>query len=111
MPDILELRGGCAAKGGNKLRNTIAFVLALILVSLMLCSCATDKGVLDVDEHGKRFKEVYSDSEYYIVVDMDTGVEYAVSNVLYNRGTFTMLCDRYGNPYIYPAFDAKEDKP
>lgn len=88
------------------MRKTIDFVLALILIALMLCSCATNECTLDVDGHGKRFELIEADSQYSVYVDMDTGVEY----VKFNTGAAAII-DSYGNPYIYPAFDAREDKP
>ena len=92
----------------NKVLKAVTALLAVVLLIILLSGC-TQKTALD-DGHDKRFKEVYSDLDYYIVVDMDTGVEYAVSDGPHNQGTFTMLCDSYGNPYIYPAFDAREDR-
>ena len=92
------------------MRKTIAFVLALILVALMLCSCSTNKGTMDVDGHGKRFQVIERHPSftepYTILVDMETGVEYVC---FFNSGS--VLVDSYGNPILYPAFDAREDKP
>lgn len=93
----------------SKVLKAVTALLAVVLLIVLLSGCA-QKTALE-DEHDERFKEIYRDFGYYIVVDMDTGVEYVVSNGSYNRGTFTMLCDSYGNPYVYPAFDAREDKP
>lgn len=91
------------------IKRITAFTLALILIALLLCGC----GKVDAPEdgRGKRFMTVCEDYDFEIVVDTETGVEYAVSRGVYNHGTFTLLVDSYGNPYLYPAFDAREDRP
>lgn len=91
------------------MKKLIAFLLFLVFAATLLCGC-TKQTTLD-EGHGKRFETIYKDAISYVVVDMETGVEYAVSRGSYNAGTFTMLCDSNGNPYIYPAFDAREDRP
>ena len=48
-----------------------------------------------------RFVTLSCSTNYYIVYDKETMVQYAVSNGSYNRGTFVMLVDKDGKPLIY----------
>lgn len=93
------------------MKKTIAFIIALIMVAVLLCGC----GKVDTPDagHDKRFKflnddETIGNNVYLnVVVDTKTGVEYVWSA----RGFMCPIIDSYGNPYIYPAFDAREDRP
>ena len=88
--------------------RVIMFTVATILVAALLSGCGhPNTGTLE--GHGKRFEVIYSSANFRVVVDTETGVEYAVSGGAYNCGTFTMLYDSYGNPYVFPGFDARED--
>lgn len=93
------------------MKRIIVFALSLILAALVLCGCGKQTNSGALEGQGKRFEVIYKDVISYVVVDTETGVEYAVSRGSYNAGTFTMLYDSYGNPYIYPGFDAREDRP
>lgn len=85
------------------------FAVATVLVAALLSGCGKTVDTSALDGHGKRFEVIYKDTVCYVVVDTETGVEYAVSRGTYNGGNFTMLCDSYGNPYVFPGFDARED--
>lgn len=80
-------------------------LLALLAIIIILCGCGKKP------EESTRFLVIVSEPGYTVMVDTETGVEYAVSRGTYNGGNFTMLCDSYGNPYVFPGFDAREDKP
>ena len=72
-------------------------IVALILGIICLTGCS-----VKTDSNSARF--VYIDSSGYcfdIVYDRTTGVEYAVSNGIYNGGTVTLLVDAEGFPLIY----------
>ena len=49
------------------------------------------------------FKVIYTNDRlnYYVVYDVETNVEYVVSNGLNNEGTFTMCVDSTGKPKLY----------
>lgn len=71
--------------------------LFLFAVLLCLCSCGKDDG---------RFITVNRGFYGSVRVDTQTGVEYIEKN-----GWYVQLLDSYGNPLIYPGFDAREDRP
>lgn len=93
------------------MKKTIAFIIALIMVALLLCGC----GKVDTPDNGhdKRFMFLNDDGTIdgnvylRVVVDTKTGVEYVWSA----RCFMCPIIDSYGKPYIYPAFDAREDAP
>ena len=49
------------------------------------------------------FKVIYTDImlRYHVVYDVETNVEYMVSNGVNNRSTFTMRVDSTGKPMLY----------
>lgn len=49
------------------------------------------------------FKIIYTDKRlrYYVVYDVETNVEYMVSNGANNRGTFVMRVDSTGKPKLH----------
>ena len=80
-------------------------IAILLLLALLLCGCG--KSSLNVKEHhGKRFERIAEYDDCDILVDMETGVEYCRYGYW-----FSVMLDSYGNPLIYPGFDAREDKP
>ena len=48
-------------------------------------------------------KVIYTDNmlRYHVIYDVETNVEYMVSNGVNNRGTFTMRVDSTGKPMLY----------
>lgn len=92
------------------MKKTAIFTLALFLAAVLLCGC----GKVDTPDNGhdNRFMFLNDDGTIdgnvylHVVVDTKTGVEYVWSA----RGFMCPIIDSYGNPYIYPAFDAREDK-
>lgn len=69
-------------------------ILAVILIS---CSSSTEANARNAD----RFEFIQSTSWCDIIVDIETGVEYAVSTGTYNRGSMTVLVDETGKPMIW----------
>ena len=67
----------------------------ILLVALLLSGCTS--GPIDAS----RFMQVEAQSDWVVVADKETGVMYAVSDGLYNRGQFTLLVDADGKPLIY----------
>lgn len=77
-----------------------AIVLFGILVFLFnIAIVGFDSEVEAADED--RFVTLSYDTNYYIVYDKETMIQYAVSNGNHNRGTFVMLVDKDGKPLIY----------
>lgn len=87
------------------MKKTIAI---LLLLALLLCGCG--RSVFAVKEHhGKRFEVVAKYDDCDILVDIETGVEYAVKHSGYCDG-ISVLLDGYGNPLLWEGFDAREDR-
>lgn len=77
-------------------------LITILLLSLMLVGCGTSNeanfgGIFEES----RFEIVEVDSCWYVVVDRETRVMYAVSTGTYNCGTFTLLVDADGYPLIW----------
>lgn len=80
------------------MKRLLAFALALLACVLLLASCKKQ-------EDSGRFLVADEGLTYSIIVDTRSGVEYIV------KGTdIEPLIDSYGNPMIYSAFDAREDR-
>lgn len=88
------------------MKKLIAFLLFLALAATILCGCGWNHSISANENNDGRMLLIYNDGFSSILVDTETGVEY-ISRA--NCGTCVMV-DSYGNPYIYPAFDAREDR-
>lgn len=83
-------------------------IAILLLLALLLCGCGNS--AFDVQEHhGKRFEVVAKYDDCDILVDMETGAEYAMKHSAY-CDVITVLLDSYGKPILFPGFDAREDR-
>lgn len=69
-------------------------VLLILAVMLISCSSGTEVNARNAD----RFELIQSTSWCDVVVDTETGVEYAVSTGTYNWGNMTVLVDETGKP-------------
>lgn len=76
-------------------------VIAILLVLLMLVGCGKTEKAESESGLGKRFVTIETAWTYLIVADRETGVMYAVSNGMYNCGTFTLLVDEDGSPMLW----------
>lgn len=76
-------------------------VIAILLVLLMLVGCGKNERAESESGLGKRFVTIETAWTYLIVADRETGVMYAVSNGMYNCGTFTLLVDEDGSPMLW----------
>ncbi len=75
-------------------------LLSIILIALFVCGCArTEKAEGYTDK--SRFIVVEQAANWWVVVDKDTNVMYAVSCGYYNSGTFTLLVDSDGKPLLW----------
>lgn len=89
------------------MKKAIAIILAVLTI-FALIALLTSCGHADTDAldgHGKRFVSIESAFGYEVYVDTETGVEW-----LKMGGICRPIIDSYGKPYIYPAFDAREDR-
>lgn len=78
------------------MKRIITFFLC-VLFAFALTGCG--------DGQESRFKLIEVGDWYNVYVDLETGVEYI------RRGSdIEPLIDSYGRPYIYPAFDSREDR-
>lgn len=74
-------------------------LIAMLILAVMLISCSSST---EANAHNAdRFELIQSTSYCDVVVDTETGVEYAVSTDKYNWGNMTVLVDADGNPLIY----------
>ena len=74
-------------------------LIVMLILSVMLISCSAST---EADARGEdRFEFIQSTSWCDVIVDTETGVEYAVSTGIYNCGTMTLLVDEAGNPLIW----------
>lgn len=76
-------------------------VIAILLILLLLVGCGKTTRAESESGEDKRFVTIETAWTYLIVADRETGVMYAVSNGVYNCGTFTLLVDKDGNPLIW----------
>ena len=82
----------------------IVFLVLMITLLLMLCSCGTMSKIDVKSNENKvertRFIKIESYGYGSIVVDSETNVEYWMSEGAYNSGTLTVLIDESGHPKI-----------
>ena len=82
-----------------------ACIVALSVI--MLTGCGSE-GAFSYDEEPSenRFKVLDGEisDNFYVAYDTVTGIEYSVSNGLYNHGTLTVLVDAGGKPLIYEGW-------
>lgn len=76
-------------------------IVIALLALMLLTGCAKVESAKTEPVNVSRFQEVEQTCTWRVVVDMETGVMYAVSLGGYNAGTFTLLVDAEGNPLIY----------
>lgn len=78
-------------------------VFIIALSAIMLAGCGKSE-----EQENKRFKKLDGGigitDDFYIAYDTETGIEYAVSNGVYNHGTLTVLVDADGKPLIYEGW-------
>ena len=74
-------------------------LIAMLILAVMLISCSssTEADARNAD----RFELIQSTSWCDIIVDTETGVEYAVSTGAYNWRNMTVLVDETGKSMIW----------
>ena len=73
--------------------------MVLIGLAMIFAGCSGEKA--EASDKSRFMKIEGSSFEWSIYADRETGVMYAVSNGVYNHGTFTLLVDANGDPLIY----------
>lgn len=81
-------------------------IIALLIAAGLISGCDGEKSQTQeettmFEEPTETFQIVAFENYFYIVVDKETRVMYAVSNGMYNRGTLTMLVDENGKPRLW----------
>lgn len=89
------------------MNKAIKILAALLLIILLLCGCGRQMEQIGDESKAATHFSVVDEYEYFsVIVDMDTGVMYALSE----NGTLTLLVNWDGSPRCYPGFDAREDR-
>ena len=89
------------------MNKAIKILAALLLVILLLCGCGRQmEQIGDTSKAATRFSVVDSYGRFDVIVDLQTGVMYSISE----NGTMTVLLNWDGSPRTYPGFDARETR-
>ena len=92
----------------------VKILITLLLCLILLCSCNTQmQSVKDEIEQSNlsMFVLIENGDGYKIVYHRETKVMYAISDGIYNLGTFTVLLDADGTPMLYPELpEENEDR-
>ena len=83
------------------------FICMICVVLLCGCSVAKTEKANENQENISMFIEVEQATYWKIVYHKNTKVMYAVSDGVYNQGTFTLLVNADGTPMIYKDGDDK----
>lgn len=77
-------------------------MMMALLLALTLTGCGTkiENGTAEIQDVS-RFVNIEQTNYWKILVDKETGVMYAVSDGTNNRGIFTLLVDKDGNPLTW----------
>lgn len=89
------------------MKNLIAVVLVTVML-LSMTACTTKRTSEAVKGKDSRMIEIEDTASYCIVYDKYTKVMYAVSDGMYNYGTFTLLVDANGSPLLYNEAERSE---
>lgn len=76
------------------------YLILILMATLSGCAptkVSHEKELVDVS----KFQVIENTPSWYIVADRETKVMYAVSEGVYNRGTFTLLVDAEGKPLLW----------
>lgn len=83
-------------------------VIALLIAAGLIAGCGKAGKQLEVmdsamttDKTADNFQLITYGYDFYIVVDKETRVMYAVSDGKYNHGTLTLLVDANGKPRLW----------
>ena len=81
----------------KKIIISLLIIIGIVLTGWLL----KDVTISNNYAENERFIKINDEGYFDIVYDVETKVEYAVSNGYYNTGTVTLLVDKDGKPLIY----------
>ena len=81
----------------KKIIISLLIIIGIILTGWLL----KDVTISNNYAENERFIKIKDEGYFDIVYDVETKVEYAVSQGKYNKGIFTLLVDKDGKPLIY----------
>lgn len=81
----------------KKIIISLLIIIGIVLTGWLL----KDVTISNNYAENERFIKIDEEGYFYIVYDVETKVEYAVSDGQYNRGTITLLVNKDGKPLIY----------
>lgn len=81
----------------KKIIISLLIIIGIVLTGWLL----KDVTISNNYAENERFIKINDEGYFYIVYDVETKVEYAVSQGQYNRGTVTLLVDKDGKPLLY----------
>lgn len=76
------------------------YIVIVLLTCLALVGCSRN-GQAEEEKRINRFAVAERGNYWTVVYDKNTRVMYVVSDVAYNRGTFTVMVDADGKPLLY----------
>ena len=83
-------------------------VIALMIAAGLIAGCGKAgkkseeiRSAMTELDNAEGFQTIAYGLHYYIVVDEETRVMYAVSNGMYNTGNLTLLVDANGKPRLW----------
>ena len=85
----------------KKINAKLMLVLLICVLFLAGCGKKVSRYKSDSSEDRSMFVLIESTDCWAVVYHKDTKVMYAVSNGLYNHGTFTLLVDAQGKPMLW----------
>lgn len=81
----------------KKILISLLIIIGIVLTGWLL----KDVTISNNYAENERFIKINDEGYFHIVYDVETKVEYAVSQGQYNRGTVTLLVDKDGKPLLY----------
>ncbi len=78
-------------------------IISFLIVIAIITTSWIFKNVIISDSYAdnERFKTIYRGDSYCVVYDIKTRVEYVISDSYYNKGSFTLLVNKNGDPLLY----------
>ena len=81
----------------KKIIISLLIIIGIVLTGGLL----KDVTISNNYAENERFIKINDEGYFDIIYDVETKVEYAVSQGKYNKGTVTLLVDKDGKPLLY----------
>lgn len=81
----------------KKIIISLLIIIEIVLTGWLL----KDVTISNNYAENERFIKINDEGYFDIIYDVETKVEYAVSQGKYNKGTVTLLVDKDGKPLLY----------